>query len=503
MATERVLFISSNGGGMGHLTRLLAVARRLPATHEPLFLTMSTGIDAVRREGFWVDYLPTASASKLPMETWLRYLEDRVLTAARTLAPTAIVFDGTFVYGGLLCALERLPHVYKVWSRRGMWKPLPEERARQSEKQLDAFDLVIEPGDLAAEVDMGVTVQQRDRVRSVAPVIYLDPGEILSREAARAELGIPPDVTCGLVNMGAGNINRLDVVYQAIADLLERQPDVHLVAAQSLVSQKRISIDRSRITPLETYPLSRVLGAFDFCVAAPGYNSFHELLAHGVPTLFVPNEETLTDDQRARAEWGTREGLSLTGHEQDAAVMAAQLDDLMRPATRGALRARCAALPPLDGAHQAAALLAAQREAPAAAVFDAPAAREPVGLVRFARRKLRRARRNWRDPRAALGELRELGADLRHRVLPGSAPRPRNLLLTAPTPLTDAALADLVAQATAHPGAVVLAPPDAMPALRRAGLTVELLTDSRDGYADQKLADITRAYDCAPPPSGT
>ena len=37
----RVLLVSSNGVGMGHLTRLLAIARRLPPPIEPVFVTMS------------------------------------------------------------------------------------------------------------------------------------------------------------------------------------------------------------------------------------------------------------------------------------------------------------------------------------------------------------------------------------------------------------------------------------------------------------------------------
>ena len=40
VAHPEVLFISSNGVGLGHLTRLMAVARRLKHAH-PIFLTMS------------------------------------------------------------------------------------------------------------------------------------------------------------------------------------------------------------------------------------------------------------------------------------------------------------------------------------------------------------------------------------------------------------------------------------------------------------------------------
>jgi predicted glycosyltransferase len=41
--------------------------------------------------------------------------------------------------------------------------------------------------------------------------------------------------------------------------------------------------------------------AFDFCVAAAGYNTCCEVIQSRVPTLFVPNTE-VNDDQTARAQ---------------------------------------------------------------------------------------------------------------------------------------------------------------------------------------------------------
>src|SRR5690606_27496348 len=140
---QRVLFVSSNGGGMGHLTRLLAIARRLPDDHEPVFLTLSTGLQAVRREGFWVDYMPSAEASGLTMSAWTDHFRRRVVAAVRALGPGTIVFDGTFAYRGLINALAECPQVRAVWSRRGMWKPIPAKRERQCAEQIEAFDLIL------------------------------------------------------------------------------------------------------------------------------------------------------------------------------------------------------------------------------------------------------------------------------------------------------------------------------------------------------------------------
>ena len=56
-----------------------------------------------------------------------------------------------------------------------------------------------------------------------------------------------------------------------------------------------------------TFPMSRYFKAFDLAVAAPGYNAFHELIAFGVPTLFVPMDRN-TDDQHARSSWAADGG---------------------------------------------------------------------------------------------------------------------------------------------------------------------------------------------------
>ena len=43
------------------------------------------------------------------------------------------------------------------------------------------------------------------------------------------------------------------------------------------------------------------ISAFDASIAAAGYNSFHETLAFRLPSAYVPNTATRTDDQLARA----------------------------------------------------------------------------------------------------------------------------------------------------------------------------------------------------------
>jgi hypothetical protein len=82
----------------------------------------------------------------------------------------------------------------------------------------------------------------------------------------------------------------------------------------------------------------------------------HELLPAGVPTVFVPNAATPTDDQVGRARQLEVDGLALHASEEPSAVAEA-VRRLLDGGVRASLRARCEALPVIDGSTTVAALL--------------------------------------------------------------------------------------------------------------------------------------------------
>jgi UDP:flavonoid glycosyltransferase YjiC (YdhE family) len=65
---------------------------------------------------------------------------------------------------------------------------------------------------------------------------------------------------------------------------------VDICVTQTEIAQS----DRARtdVHIVREFPLSRRFRAFDLAVSASGYNSFHELLRFGIPTLFIPNLDT-------------------------------------------------------------------------------------------------------------------------------------------------------------------------------------------------------------------
>ena len=59
------------------------------------------------------------------------------------------------------------------------------------------------------------------------------------------------------------------------------------------------------------YPASDYLGAVDLMVTNAGYNSFHECVFGGIPSIFVPNQAPEMDDQNLRATYAYASGLGL------------------------------------------------------------------------------------------------------------------------------------------------------------------------------------------------
>jgi UDP:flavonoid glycosyltransferase YjiC (YdhE family) len=318
---QPILLISSNGSGMGHLTRLLAYARRVEPDLAPHFLSLSQAIGVVAQYGYPYEYLPSASATGLWSKRWHDLFTERLSDAVTRLRPAVVVFDGTWPYDGIQRVRDVHPDVHWVWSRRGMWR-----RGMNAEQLAKAawFDRVLAPGELAEAYDKGVT-SAASGIR-LGPVTLLDADELDDRDIARRALGLPADRTLALVALGAGNINDTSQQTGAAVAALRR------LGVEICVTQTEIAAsDRTRagVHLVREFPLSRRFRAFDLAVSASGYNSFHELLRFGIPTLFIPNQDTALDDQQGRARFAADRGLAHMLGRVSVDATTALLDDLL------------------------------------------------------------------------------------------------------------------------------------------------------------------------------
>ncbi len=334
-----VLFMSSNGVGMGHLTRLLAIALRTEPTLRPVFLSLSRAAGVVGGFDLRWEHVSSHVAPALPAAVWHQVLRDQVVSAIDRWGARALVFDGVAPYRGLQWALASRPGVRSLWVRRGLWLP-----GRDVDlAEVDWFDRVVRPG------EVGDDDPPPDDPVDVAPVTLVDRGQLADRDQARRELGLPPDGEVLLLALGSGMLTDVATPTRAVMEVLA---DRHWTVARPRSPLPGDLVPAGMgVHTFEAYPMARLFRAFDAAIAASGYNSFHELVVGAVPSLFVPQPRQ-TDDQARRADHAVAAGIGLAAGSDD---LPAQVERLVDPSVRTGLRDRLEARSPVNGAAAAAA----------------------------------------------------------------------------------------------------------------------------------------------------
>lgn len=337
----KILFLTSNGSGMGHLSRCLAVALEAEKVgYRTAILTLSTAYQVVRDSGYPVMYHPSATVSPWSLPVWnrsfARFLHRR-LTEDR---PDIVIFDGTAVYRGVTQVCRRL-EIPLIWMRRGMWKS--DVTRVQYDRPFEVADFVVVPG----EVTGALTPDQND-VQYVGPVSQADQFTIHDPLEAKRSLGLDPQGNYALVQVGSAQMSGGPAVGAIVDAIKESAAGVVPVVMVSPVSEVEPEVPGA-IVVHGRYPLAPYLRAFDFAVTSAGYNSVHENLATGLPAAYLPNTAAVTDDQTARAELVAESGLGFVVHNELELREAVQT--LSEPREVALIRDSLAAEVPADGAR--------------------------------------------------------------------------------------------------------------------------------------------------------
>ncbi len=348
---RRVLFVTSNGVGLGHLTRAMAIARHLPPGTETAILTMSQAFRLATEAGFLTQFIPHHRLTGADPAAWNTALAAELADFIGFFRPDSLIFDGNVPYPGLQEALNRHPAVKRVWVRRALWNPASDSHVAAQRR----FDMVIEPGELSARFDRGPTSGAAGICR-VAPLLGLDPDDRLPAGAARQALDLPAGGTVIALMLGAGtNFDLGEIRARLIARLASRR-DVTLVELLPPIRGDSPPAPPG-LRQLALYPAYRFSRAFDAMIAGAGYNTFHENLLGAIPTLFVPNEAAEMDLQILRARHATLTGCARMLRAEDAIGLDRELAALLDPAARAAMVSRMARLPRGHGAAEAARLV--------------------------------------------------------------------------------------------------------------------------------------------------
>jgi UDP:flavonoid glycosyltransferase YjiC (YdhE family) len=361
----RFIFYAVNGLGLGHVVRLLAIARKLRARArdaEILFVTSSEADSVIYREGFAALKVPSKNVRVevgLPKDAYVKLVQTVVWNAVSSFDPDVLVVD-TFPTGNLQ---ELVPLL--TWEMRKVFifREQKEEMARRPllQNSLKLYDRVIVPHDEAEDLPLpeGVVAVR------VGPILIRDRDEILSRGEARLKLGFADERTVVYASFGGGGDPEVDRCLRLVLTLALERPDLQVVLAPGPLyrpgsgARRRGEVEAllgrlgGRASVLEHFPAVEVFRAFDLAVSGVGYNTSHELLYTGVPAIFIPFPRVL-DDQGARARWIAAHEAGVTVPVPDLDSLREALLDLLRPGAREAVSRNAQRLVSQNGADRAA-----------------------------------------------------------------------------------------------------------------------------------------------------
>ena len=339
MTRLRIVSYAINGRGMGHLVRQLSILRWikrivsvLGLKHELWILTSSEADTLARREGVCAFKMPSKAMMRdagVDPHRYLGMARGWVLNAVAGLSPDLLLVD-TFPggsFGELVSVLEMAKH-----------RVLVARRVR------DEFAGEVSYASLLPAYDDRIVPDARD----VGPILLRERSELLSRQEARRALGVADGQRAVYLSLGGGGDVTAGARLPALCDaLLERGWHVVVAAGPLYQGPERRG---PAITWLDRYCPLELMQGFDAAVSAGGYNSFHELMYAGVPTVFLPLPR-IADDQHERTARAERAGAGRVAQSDE------QVPDLLEsPGDAAAARA----LVPRNGARRAAMRVLAQ-----------------------------------------------------------------------------------------------------------------------------------------------
>ena len=355
MDKPTIILATSNGIGMGHLTRATAVAEELKKVARPILVSVAGGIAEIPSiTGIPCEYIPGKTRRWMPAHRWDRYFRDRLIAIADETGASVISFDGVVPYPGFIATKLKRPDLTIVWVRRGLWQKNLLRFALPFQSRL--VDLIIEPGDIARSYDHGPTSARNDATLT-SPVSLYSKATALSREDARKVLGLDTNRPAVLVQLGTGNSDMNEKMRAALTGLIGWD------GLQVVLTKNPVDADGNSLVPegldikvQRYFPLAHVLAAFDGAIAATGYNSVHELLPAQIPTVLVSNIRG-TDDQDARAKWCHDHGYALRADHANLVDITKSVAKLSDATVRESLRRKCSELSDTSGGAQIAQIL--------------------------------------------------------------------------------------------------------------------------------------------------
>lgn len=354
---KRILFLPTNGSGLGHARRSTLIAREMQSgAVETVFAAFPSCMPMIRAAGY--ECLPLVSKSRVHGADHANDLVNYMRLRRALSEGDRLVFDGGYVFDSIhRTILEK--RLEATWIRRGLWQAgqiTPAALHREG-----TFAQVIVPEEAFAELNTDLSFGRH--VRKVGPIVGDRPARdaATTRGALRERLGREFDALV-VTMLGGGVAADRTAQMQLLSALFERRKGcLHLIliwpgstVPPALYGWKNTMVCQTRNAP-------DYAAAADLVVTAAGYNSFHEVLYHGLPAIFVPQMAGFMDDQDRRARAASDRGLAVTVAADELLLLEREVTALLDSGKGADLRRALAAVDlPRPGNKAAADLIAAE-----------------------------------------------------------------------------------------------------------------------------------------------
>lgn len=314
MARIKILYYGINGTGLGHLSRLLRIAREARALANTMgiqtdfrFITTSEASNMVW--DFPVYKIPSktvVAVSDTPNHEYIGNSQFFITNLVASIRPDILVMDtmpeGSF---GEFLSLKSFCRKTVFINRHKKEDVANNELHRQF---LPIYDLILTPDyhQNSFRYHLPETVRGTD--------IYTDPihgyreENTFSKEDVRKKFCVKENQKLVYVSAGGGGDKKAQNDLELIIDTLLVKKHKLLVGYGPLYKGK-IRYEEN-IIPFCEAEVNRYFKGIDFAISAAGYNTFQELLAAKVPTAFFAQVKGM-DLQEERILEGEKKGLNL------------------------------------------------------------------------------------------------------------------------------------------------------------------------------------------------
>lgn len=351
----RIVFTPTNGVGLGHAQRCGLIASALADPAPVAFAAFPSCLALVKSYGF--DAMPLIGRSALHAQGHENDLANYLRLRALTREGGTLVFDGGYVFDSIYRAVLG-NQLRGIWIRRGLWQGGQDNSVALDREKV--FERVIVPGEAFEELNTAYS--QGPHVRGVGPIVRPRVEDPEARAALRERLATRfgrPFERLVVSLLGGGVAADRSAQIQALCGMMERRADtLHLIVVWPTGATQPAWFNWRNSRVVRTYHAGVIAWAADLCVAAAGYNSFHESLYNRVPTIFVPQAAAFMDDQLARARAARERGVAELVEARSLMALEREVGRVLDEGRGEEFRARLAALDlPAPGVAEAARLI--------------------------------------------------------------------------------------------------------------------------------------------------